>query len=75
MDPITVLQSVSILGIVKVMILMLLIVYNVFAGLMMKQVFAMTRAVTMKDDFLIRALGIFHFGFALLVLVLAIIVL
>ena len=34
--------------------------------LMMKQVSAMTKAVTMRDDFVIRILGILNFGFAIL---------
>lgn len=75
MDPIQVFQSITLLGIVKVMLIILLIVYNIFAGLMMKQIVAMTKAVTMKDDFIIRLVGIIHFGFALFVLLLAIIIL
>ena len=75
MDPIQVFQSITLLGIVKVMLIMLLVVYNIFAGLMMKQIASMTRAVTMKDDFLIRLVGIIPFGFALFVLLLAIIIL
>jgi len=57
------------------MLIMLLGVYAVFAGLMMRQIVAMTKAVTMKDDFIVRALGILNFGFALLILFLAIIIL
>lgn len=75
MDPIQVFQSITLLGIVKVMLVILLIVYNIFAGLMMKQIVAMTKAVTMKDDYLIRLVGVIHFGFALFVLLLAIIIL
>ncbi|EKD80212.1 MAG: hypothetical protein ACD_40C00178G0003 [uncultured bacterium] len=75
MDPISILQSITLLGIIKVMLIMLLGVYAVFAGLMMRQIVAMTKAVTMKDDFIVRALGILNFGFALLILFLAIIIL
>ena len=75
MDPIQVLQSITILGVVKVLLIVLLGVYSLFAGLMMKQITAMTRAVTMKDDFVIRVLGALHFGFALFILLLSIIVL
>lgn len=75
MNLFNIIQSITLLGIVKVMLIILLIVYNIFAGLMMKQIGAMTRAVTMKDDFLIRLVGIIHFGFALFVLLLAIIIL
>lgn len=75
MDLISVVQSVTILGIFKVMLIILLGVYALFAGLMMKQIGAMTRAVTMKDDFIIRILGIVNFGLALFVLFIAIIIL
>lgn len=75
MNLFNIIQSITLLGIVKVMLIILLIVYNIFAGLMMKQIGAMTRAVTMKDDFIIRLVGIIHFGFALFVLLLAIIIL
>ncbi|MFH1244177.1 MAG: DUF5657 family protein [bacterium] len=75
MDPLAVLQSITLLGVVKVMLIMLLGVYCIFAGLMMRQIVAMTRAVTMKDDFVVRVLGALHFGFALLILLLAIIIL
>jgi uncharacterized membrane protein len=72
MDPLNALQSITLLGIFKVMLIVLLGVYGVFAGLMMRQIGAMTKAVTMKDDFLIRLLGLIHFVFALLVLFVAI---
>lgn len=75
MDPLNVLQAITLLGIFKVMLIVLLGVYAVFAGLMMKQIGAMTKAVTMKDDFLIRLLGLIHFVFAVLVLLVAIILL
>ena len=66
MDVITIAQSITLLGIFKVMLVVLLIVYTIFALLMMKQVGAMTRAVTMKDDAVIRVLGLVHFIFPLL---------
>ena len=75
MDPISIIQSITLLGIVKLLIVLLLIVYAIFAGLMMKQIAAMTKAVTMKDDFIMRLLGAIHFGFAILVLLLALILL
>ncbi len=75
MDVITIAQSITLLGIFKVMLVVLLIVYTIFALLMMKQVGAMTRAVTMKDDAVIRVLGLVHFIFALLVLVMALLIL
>jgi hypothetical protein len=75
MDIITVVQSITFLGVVKLLIVMLLLVYAVFALLMMKQVSAMTKAVTMRDDFVIRILGILNFGFAILVLLMAVFIL
>ncbi len=75
MDIITVVQSITFLGVVKFLIVILLLVYTVFALLMMKQVGAMTKAVTMRDDFVIRILGILNFGFAILVLLMAIFIL
>jgi hypothetical protein len=42
---------------------------------MMKQVAAMTKAVTMKDDFVIRILGVLNFVFAVLVFLIAILIL
>lgn len=75
MDVLTLAQSITILGIFKVMLLILLGVYALFALLMMKQVGAMTRAVTMKDDAVIRVLGIIHFVFALGVLIIALLIL
>lgn len=75
MDPITLVQSITYLGVVKFLIVTLLLVYSVFALLMMKQVSAMTKAVTMRDDYVIRILGILNFGFAILVLLMAIFIL
>ncbi|EKD80331.1 MAG: hypothetical protein ACD_40C00133G0001 [uncultured bacterium] len=73
MDPIGILQSITLLGVVKVMMGILLLVYAIFALLMMRQIAAMTRAVAMKDDLVIRMMGVFHFGFAIVVLVMAVI--
>ncbi len=75
MDILTLIQSITFLSVIKFLIVMLLLVYAVFALLMMKQVSAMTKAVTMRDDFVIRILGILNFGFAILVLLMAIFIL
>lgn len=75
MDIITVIQSITVLSVVKVMMIMLLLVYGVFAGLMMSQIKAMTRAVSMKDDFVIRGLGVAHFALAILVFLMALFIL
>jgi hypothetical protein len=75
MDLISLLQSITLLSIVKVLLVMLLGVYLIFAGLMMTQIGAMTRAVVIKDGFIIKTLGIIHFTFALLILLGAIFIL
>lgn len=75
MDPILILESITLLSITKVLIVVLLLVYVVFALLMMKQVSAMTKAVTMKDDFVIRILGVLNFVFAVLVFLIALFIL
>lgn len=75
MNIITILQSVTLLSLVKVLILILLGVYGTFAFLMMRQIRAMTRAVVLKDDLIIQILGIGHFVAAVLILFIAIVVL
>jgi len=72
MNIFTLIGSITFLSVVKVMLVTLLIVYAVFAMLMMRQVAAMTKAVTMRDDYVIRILGVLNFGFAVFVLLLAI---
>lgn len=73
MDILAVIQAITFLDLVKFLIVLLLLVYTVFALLMMRQVAAMTKAVAMKDDFVIRLLGVAHFGFAMVVLVVALV--
>lgn len=75
MDPISFLQSITLLSIVKVLLVILLGVYAIFAGLMMTQIGAMTRAVVIKDGFIMKILGVVHFAFALLILIGAIFIL
>ena len=72
MDLLSTLEIITFLDIVKFLIVVLLAVYTIFALLMMKQISAMTMAVTMKDDFFIRVLGYLNFGFSLLVLILSV---
>lgn len=62
-----ILGSITLLLIVKVMLVILLFVYVVFAMLMMRQIAAMTKAVTMQDDYVIRVVGGLHFLMALAV--------
>ncbi len=64
-------DGITLLLVVKILLVTLLSVYALFAGLMMRQVSAMTKAITMKDDFVIRILGISHFVAAIVVLLLA----
>lgn len=75
MEIIGVFESITFLGIVKFLICVLLGVYGVFSMLMMKQIQAMTRAVQMRDDFMIRILGLLNFVFAIVVLILALVIL
>ncbi len=70
-----IITGITMLGVVKFLLVTLLGVYAVFALLMMRQVGAMTKAVTMKDDFFIRILGVLNFVFALVVLLLAVFIL
>lgn len=75
MDIFSLFQSITFLGVLKFLLVTLLLVYSIFAMLMMRQVLAMTKAVTMRDDFVIRLLGILNFGFAILVLLMAVFIL
>ncbi|MEI8232731.1 MAG: DUF5657 family protein [bacterium] len=75
MDVMRIFDAITFLSIVKVMLVMLLGVYAVFAMLMMRQIAAMTKAITMRDDYIIRILGILNFGFAIVVLLMAIFIL
>jgi hypothetical protein len=75
MDLLSIIQSITVLDVVKFLIVTLLLVYSIFALLMMRQVAAMTKAVTMRDDFIIRLLGILNFVFAIVVLLLSIFIL
>ncbi|GAB4026391.1 MAG: hypothetical protein Fur0011_1960 [Candidatus Microgenomates bacterium] len=57
----------SLMLFVRFLLITLLSVYAIFALLMMKQINAMTKAVQMQDDYIIRGLGALHFGFAVVV--------
>ena len=56
---------------VKVLIIILLLVYNIFAILMSRQIGIMTKAVSMKDSGIITMFGYVHLVFAAVVLVIA----
>lgn len=68
-------ESITLLLVVKWLMVVLLVVYTIFAYLMMRQTKAMTKAITMKDDYVIRMAGVIHLAAAVLVLVLAILIL
>lgn len=65
----------TILTLVKLLTVLLLAVYGVFAGLMALQIRAMTKAITMKDDYVIQILGVLHLVFAIIVFLLAVFIL
>lgn len=67
MDVFVLLDSFSMALVVKFLLVILLSVYVIFALLMMRQINAMTKAVQMQDDYIIRGLGTLHFGFAIVV--------
>lgn len=60
-----------ILILVKILILALLLVYNIFAILMTRQIGLMTKAVSMKDSGIITGLGYAHMIMAIGVLLMA----
>lgn len=72
---ISLVEGFTILTLVKGLLVTLLGVYVVFAGLMTVQIKAMTKAVTMRDDYIIRGLGILNFSFAILVFLLSVFIL
>lgn len=65
----------TILTLVKLLVVVLLGIYGIFAGLMALQIKAMTKAITMKDDFIIQILGYVHLFFAVLVFLMAVFIL
>ena len=71
MEVLTLLDSFTLMTFVKFLLVTLLTVYAIFALLMMKQISAMTKAVQMQDDYIIRGLGALHFGFAVVVWILS----
>ena len=75
MNFLSLLEKITFLGILKFLIVTLMFVYSVFALLMMRQIAAMTKAVTMRDDFFIRLLGTLNFCFAILVFLMAMFIL
>jgi len=71
---ITVLNSITILTVVKLLSVVLMMVYTVFAYLIVKMAKSMTKAVTMKDDYIIKVLAAAHFVFVVLVLLMTLVV-
>lgn len=65
----------TIFVLVKILMVILLGIYVIIAGLITTQVRAMNKAVVIKDGFIMKILGLLHFGFALLVFLMAVFVL
>lgn len=65
----------TVFTLVKILLILLLGVYTVFAGLMMAQIGAMNRAIVIRDGFIMKILGLIHFGFAILVFLMALFIL
>lgn len=68
-------ESITLLILVKWLMIVFLVVYTIFAYLMVRQVRVMIKAVSMKDDYIIKIFANSHFVFASLVLVLTILIL
>lgn len=65
----------NVLSLVKLLVVLLLIVYVIFSGLMTTQIASMNKAVKIKDGFVIKVLGYLHLIFAAIVLLLAVFIL
>lgn len=74
-EALVLLDSITILSIVKLLIVVLLLVYALFAYLMMRMTNSMIKAVTVRDNYIIKILAFGHFIAAAVVLVLSIVVL
>ena len=74
-NALAIIDGFTILTLVKVLLVVLLGVYAIFAGLMVSQIGGMTRAVVIKDGFIMKMLGVIHFVFAILILLGAIFIL
>jgi hypothetical protein len=68
-------ESITLLGITRWLMTIFLVVYTIFAYLMMRQVKIMIKAVSMKDDYIIKIFSIGHFAFAMIVLIMTILIL
>lgn len=75
MEIIAFFNSITLLSVVKLLMVLLLIVYTIFAYLMMIQAKAMTKAIVMRDDYVIRILAVAHLVMAGLVLFIALTIL
>lgn len=68
-------EGFTLLSLVKLLVVLLLLVYTVFSGLMTTQIASMNKAVKIKDGFVIKVLGYLHLIFATIVLLLAVFIL
>lgn len=60
--------------IVKVLLVIGVLVYSLFALLMVRQISLMGGAIKMRDDYVIQVVGIAHLVYTLLVLVITLLV-
>lgn len=65
----------SLLGLVKIMVIVGISLYVFFAYLMVKQISLLSKAIKMRDDYVLKILGMAHFVYAILVLFLAFVIL
>ncbi len=65
----------SVLLLVKILTIIFLVLYLIFAAVVVKQVKVMTETLQIGFETPMRALAFFHFVFALMVLFLAIVIL
>lgn len=72
---INILLNISVWGVAKIIVIIALLIYLIFAFVMIKQVSLMTRVVSAEWDFTIRVVTWVHFFFALFIMILSIVIL
>lgn len=68
-------EEITLLSLVKLVFVVGILVYTVFAFLMLRQIQVMSRVVMMKYDYVIKIIGVAHSVFALMVLLVALVIL
>lgn len=74
-DLLRLLEKITLLSLVKLVFVVGILVYTVFAFLMLRQIQVMSRVVMMKYDYVIKIIGVAHSVFALMVLLVALVIL